>query len=102
MTLEERLAEWPKQYIAQGRAEGLAEGLAKGQAKGHTEGQINTLCELAAAKFGAAAGTPTADALAPLTDGHALDTAGRHLLTATSLDDFLARIRSIPSHKATP
>ncbi len=90
MTLEERLAEWPKQYIAQGIAEGIA--------KGH----VNALCQLAAAKYGPAAGTPTAEALAPLTDTHALDTAGRHLLTATSLDDFLARIRSIPSHKATP
>ncbi len=83
MTLEERIAEWPKPYIAQGITQG------------RTEGHINSLCQLATAKFGPAAKTPTAEALAPLTDEHTLHAAGRHLLTATSLDDFLARLRSI-------
>ncbi len=98
MTLEERIAEWPKPYIAQG----IAQGRTEGRAEGRTEGHINSLCQLAAAKFGAAAKTPTAEALASLTDEHTLDAAGRHLLAATSLDDFLARLRLISSRPAEP
>ena len=38
MTLEERVAEWPKQYIRQGRDEGISLGRAEGISLGREEG----------------------------------------------------------------
>ena len=58
MTLEERVAEWPKPYIRQGREEGISLGRAEGITLGRQEGlraglahERQLLRRLAAARF---------------------------------------------------
>ena len=65
MTLAERVAEWPKPYIRQGREEGIGIGREEGISIGREEGiahERRLLRRLAAARFGVA----TADRLADI------------------------------------
>ena len=55
VSLEERVAEWPKPYIQQGREEGRREGISLGRREG-IEQQRQMLRRLASARFGAATG----------------------------------------------
>ncbi len=80
MTLVERVAEWPKQWLREGREQGVAEGREQGRVQGVAEGreqgltqgvdqQRALLCRQAAARFDADA--RLADLLAPNFDSHA-------------------------------
>ena len=64
MTLVERVAEWPKQWLREGRQQGVAEGRQQG-----VDQQRALLCRQAAARFDADA--RLADLLAPNFDSHA-------------------------------
>ena len=79
MTLEERVAEWPKPYLRQGRQEGREEGVALGREEGREEGvalgreegvaqQRMLLRRQAAERFGAATADRLASALAAEAD----------------------------------
>ena len=76
MTLEERVAEWPKPYIRQGREEGLAH-----------ERQL--LRRQAAARFGAATADRLARALAAETDPERLAVVGEAIVRCTTANELL-------------
>ena len=76
MTLEERVAEWPKPYIRQGREEGLAH-----------ERQL--LRRLAAARFGAGTADRLARALAAEADPERLAVVGEAIVRCSTGDELL-------------
>ena len=77
MTLEERVAEWPKPYIRQGREEGISLGREEGIAH-----ERRLLRRLATARFGAATADRLARALAAETDPERLAVVGKQSCAA--------------------
>ena len=98
MTLVERVAEWPKQWLRegreQGRAQGIAEGREQGRAQGITQGvdqQRALLCRQAAARFDADTAARLADLLAPIADPERLAEVGDWLVRCDTAAAFFAR-----------
>ena len=110
MTLVERVAEWPKQWLREGREQGVAEGREQGVAEGREQGvaegreqgvaegreqgvdqQRALLCRMAAARFDADAAARLADLLAPITDPERLAEVGDWLVRCDSAAAFFAR-----------
>ena len=114
MSLVERVAEWPKQWLQEGREQGIAEGreqgvaegreqgrtqgVAEGRAQGLTQGltqgvdqQRALLCRLAATRFDADTAAHLADLLAPVADPERLAEVGDWLVRSDTAADFLAR-----------
>ena len=93
MTLVERAAEWPKQWLREGREQGLAEGREQG-----VDQQRALLCRQAAARFGADTAARLSDVLAPIADPERLAEIGDWLVRCDIGAEFLARLdRSSPS-----
>ena len=93
MTLVERAAEWPKQWLREGREQGLAEGREQG-----VDQQRALLCRMAAARFDADTAARLTDVLAPITDPDRLAEIGDWLVRCDIGAEFLARLdRSSPS-----
>ena len=110
MSLVERVAEWPKQWLQEGREQGIAEGRAQGVAEGREQGraqgvaegraqgltqgvdqQRSLLCRLAAARFDADTAVRLADLLAPIADPERLAEVGDWLVRYDTAAEFLAR-----------
>ena len=98
MTLVERVAEWPKQWLREGREQGVAEGREQGVAEGREQGltqgvdqQRALLCRQAAARFDADAAARLADLLAPIADPERLAEVGDWLVRCDTAAAFLAR-----------
>ena len=98
MTLVERVAEWPKQWLREGREQGVAEGREQGVAEGREQGRAQgvdqqraLLCRLAAARFDAETAARLADLLAPIADPERLAEVGDWLVRCDSAAAFLAR-----------
>ena len=108
MTLEERVAEWPKPYIRQGREEGISlgreegitlgreEGIGLGRAEGISLGREEGLAHerqllrrLAAARFGAATADRLARALAAETDPERLAVVGEAIVRCATGAELL-------------
>ena len=87
MTLVERVAEWPKQWLREGREQGLAEGREQG-----VDQQRALLCRMAAARFGADTAARLADVLAPIADPERLAEIGEWLGSCDTAAGFLARL----------
>ena len=101
MSLVERVAEWPKQWLREGREQGFAEGRAQGVAEGREQGlaqgvdqQRALLCRLAAARFDADTAARLADLLAPIADPERLAEVGDWLVRCDTAAKFLARLDS--------
>ena len=95
MTLVERAAEWPKQWLREGREQGLAEGREQGLEQGIEQGvdqQRALLCRMAAARFGADTAACLTDVLAPITDPDRLAEIGDWLVRCDIGAEFLARL----------
>ena len=86
MTLVERAAEWPKQWLREGREQGLVEGRAQG-----VDQQRALLCRQAAARFDADTAARLADLLAPMADPERLAEIGDWLVRCDTAAEFLAR-----------
>jgi len=86
MTLVERVAEWPKQWLREGREQGVAEGLEQG-----VDQQRALLCRLAAARFDADTAARLADLLAPIADPERLAEVGDWLVRCDTAAAFFAR-----------
>ena len=86
MTLEERVSQWPRQWLEQGRAQGIEQGRAQGIEQGRA-----LLCRLAARKFDAAAGEGLASALAGVADPERLAQVGDWIIECETGADLLAR-----------
>ena len=91
MTLVERVAEWPKQWLREGREQGLAEGREQGIEQG-VDQQRALLCRMAAARFGADTAAHLADVLAPTADPARLAEIGEWLVRCETAAGFLARL----------
>ena len=96
MTLEERVAEWPKRYIRQGRDEGISQGISLGREEGISLGrgegvaqQRGLLRRQAAARFGAATAARLADALASEADPDRLAAVGEAIVCCETSDELL-------------
>ena len=85
MTLAERVAEWPKPYIRQGREEGIGIGREEGIAH---ERQL--LRRQAAARFGVATADRLADVLADESDPERLAEYGEAIVRCATGDELLA------------
>ena len=83
VTLVERAAEWPKQWLREGREQGLKEGLEQERA---------LLCRQAAARFGVHTAERLAELLAPIADAERLAEVGDWLVRCETGDQFLARV----------
>ena len=90
MTLVERVAEWPKQWLREGRAQGVAEGREQGLTQG-VDQQRALLCRQAAARFDADTAARLADLLAPIADPERLAEVGAWLVRCDSAAAFFAR-----------
>ena len=95
MTLEERLAEWPKQWLRQGREEGVKEGIKQGVREGREQGLAHEralLRRLAASRFGAETAERLSGALAGIADPEALAEVGEWLVRCGTGEELLARV----------
>lgn len=75
MTLEERVAEWPKQWFREGVEQGREQGLEQGREQGLAQ-QRALLFRLATTRFGAETAERLAEALARVADPELLAEAG--------------------------
>ena len=87
MTLVERVAEWPKQWLQEGREQGVAEGREQG-----VDQQRALLYRQAAARFDAETAARLADRLAPIADPERLAEIGDWLIRCHTAAAFLARV----------
>ena len=99
MTLVERVAEWPKQWLREGREQGLEEGREQGRQQaiehGREQGleqQRALLCRMAAARFGTDTAARLATVLAPIADPERLGDVGDWLGHCDTAAEFLARV----------
>ena len=103
MTIEERAAEWPKQWLREGREQGMREGMAQGvregMAQGIREGIAQVLAHerallrrLAALRFGAETAERLAALLADISDPERLAEVGEWLVRCGTGSEFLARV----------
>ena len=83
MTLEERVAEWPKPYIRQGLEEGRSEGIAQ---------QRLLLQRQAAERFGTATGDRLANVLAFASDPEWLAEVGMAIVRCVTGDELLREV----------
>ena len=83
VSLEERVAEWPKPYIQQGREEGRREGM---------EQQRQMLRRLASARFGAATGDRLAAAIGAEADPQRLMDVAEAIVRCTTGSELLREI----------
>ena len=98
MTLVERVAEWPKQWLREGREQGRAQGVAEGREQGRAQGvaqgvdqQRVLLCRQATTRFDADTAARLADLLAPIADPERLAEIGDWLVRCDTAAEFLAR-----------
>jgi hypothetical protein len=99
-------AEWPKQWLREGREQGLAEGREQGLAEGREQGvaegreqgltqgvdqQRALLCRQAAARFDADTAARLADLLASIADPERLAEVGDWLVRCDTAAEFFAR-----------
>ena len=88
MTLEERVAEWPKQWLREGIEQGLRHERA-------------LLRRQAALRFGEEAAERAAPALARIANPEGLATAGDWIVRANSGDELVARLTRLADERST-
>ena len=91
VSLEERVAEWPKPYIQQGREEGRREGISLGRREG-IEQQRQMLRRLASARFGAATGDRLVAAIGAEADPQRLMDVAEAIVRCTTGSELLREI----------
>ena len=91
MTLVERVAEWPKQWLREGHEKGLAEGREQGIEQGIDQ-QRALLCRQAAARFGDNTAARLVEVVGPITEPERLAEIGEWLVRCDTSAEFLARV----------
>ena len=100
MTLEERVAEWPRQWLEEGREQGIREGLLQGLERGRQEGLEHErflLRRMAASRFGAGTAERLSVVLARITEPERLAEVGEWLVRCDSGAELLARVDQAPA-----
>ena len=85
MTLVERVSEWPKQWVREGREQGIERGRAEERA---------LLCRQAAVRFGMDTAERLSGVLAGIADPERLAEVGEWLVRCETGEAFLARVDS--------
>ncbi len=85
MSVGERVSEWPKQWLREGREQGLREGIERERA---------LLARMAASRFGTDTSERLSSVLAEITDPERLAEVGDWLVRCETADGFLARAES--------
>ena len=83
MTLEERVAQWPKQWFQEGREQGLAQGREEGLERGLAH-ERTLLRRMAASRFGAGTAERLSEILAQVADPDRLAAIGEWLVRCDS------------------
>ena len=91
MTLEERLAEWPKQWFREGHEQGVREGIERGIEQG-LEHERTLLRRQVASRFGAETAERLSGVLAGIADPEGLAEVGEWLVRCETGGEFLARV----------
>ena len=91
MTLVERVAEWPEQWLREGREQGIREGIEQGLAH-----ERALLWRQAASRFGADTASRLSETLAGIADPDRLAEIGEWLVRCDTGDEFLARVAASP------
>ena len=89
MTLEERVSQWPVQWIEQGLKQGL-------------EHERALLCRMAASRFGADTSEHLSAALAEITDQNRLADIGDWLVRCDTGEEFLDRVAPAATEQGRP
>ena len=102
MSLEERVAEWPKRWMQEGMEQGLQEGMEQGLQEGMERGlgqgleqQRALLRRQAALRFGEETATRLAGLLAHLAGAARLAEAGEWIVRCETGADLLARVAAL-------
>ena len=93
MNLEERVAQWPKEWLEEGRELGLKQGL---------EHERALLCRMAASRFGADTSERLAATLAGVADQERLADIGDSLVRCDTGEEFLARAALLATESDRP
>ena len=93
MTLVERVAEWPKQWIREGHEQGMREGIVQGLEQGLAH-EPALLRRMAGSRFGTETAERLAEALAGIADPERLAEVGEWLVRCETGGEFLARVGS--------
>ena len=100
MTLEERVAEWPKQWLQEGREQGIREGREQGAREGIEQGLEHERAllrrQVAASRFGAQTAERLSGVLAGIADPEGLAEVGEWLVRCGTGSEFLARVDPAP------
>jgi len=92
MTLEERVAEWPKQWLREGIEQGIEQGLRHERA---------LLRRQAALRFGEEAAERAAPALERIADPEAMANAGDWIVRADDGDELVARLTRLADERSS-
>ena len=103
MSLEERVAEWPKQWLQEGMEKGLEQGLEQGREQGLEQGlergieqglqrERALLRRQVRLRFGAGAAEQAAQRLERIADANRLEEVGELIVRCETEDEFLARM----------
>lgn len=98
MTLEERVAEWPKLWLQEGIEQGIEQGVKQGIEQGLTHERA-LLRRQAALRFGEEAAERAAPALARIANPEGLATAGDWIVRANSGDELVARLTQLAEER---
>ena len=101
MTLEERVAEWPKQWLQEGIEQGVKQGIEQGIEQGLMHERA-LLRRQAALRFGEEAAERAAPALERITDPEGLAVAGDWIVRADDGDELVARLMQLAEGRDTP
>ena len=99
MSLEERVAEWPKQWMREGMEKGIEHGLGQGIEQG-IEQQRALLRRQAALRFGEETAARLAGLLARLGGAARLAEAGEWIVRCETGEDLLARVAALAAGSA--
>ena len=113
MTLVERVSEWPKQWVREGREQGMREGIEQGMREGVEQGiergveqgieqgieqgraeERALLCRQAASRFGTDTAERLSGVLAGIADPERLAEVGEWLVRCETAEEFLVRAES--------
>ncbi len=94
MTLEERVAEWPKQWFREGVEQGREQGLEQGREQGIAQ-QRALLFRLATTRFGPETAGRLSEVLARVADPELLAEAGEWLVRCDTGAELLACVTSL-------
>ena len=85
MTVVERVSEWPKRWVREGRVQGMRAGIEQGRAE-----ERALLARMAAARFGADTSERLSAVLAEVADPERLAEVGEWLVRCETAKEFLA------------